>query len=193
MLLSVFSTPACITMSICAFKGVCVRACVFVSNLNVAPSAPLAAAPATPINEDAFSPRPALGMLFCDCEWPTVDGMSKCFGVSVCACARLTEWVIEMGPQRGQMEIITEGRDGKGGDGQREERGWRKRSGVNSCVKQSGFKSKVYQSVSAWHVECNLPRSERRDKGKGRTEGGQRKRCKKKAGRKACGRVGYKT
>lgn len=40
--------------------------------------------------------------------------------------------------KRGETDGRTEGGEG-----------WRKRSGVNSCVKQSGFKSKVYQSVSA--------------------------------------------
>lgn len=122
MLLCVF-TPACITMSICAFKGVCVRVCACLCW-------------AWMYRRLLRSPRPtpstrtllALGQRS-QCSFVTASGRAwtECLNaleqVCVRARARLTEWVIEMGPQRGQMEIITEGRDGKGGDERREGRG----------------------------------------------------------------------
>lgn len=51
----VYLAPVCISMSICAFKGVCVSICVL--STNVAQSAPLTTIHiALPIKEDAFSP-----------------------------------------------------------------------------------------------------------------------------------------
>lgn len=76
-----------------------------------------------------------------------------------------------MGPQRGQMEIITEGRDRKG-RWMEGGKGWRKRKvWCGLCVKQSGFKSKVYQSVSRYMVR-SCQGEEKKEAGEDRAEGG---------------------
>lgn len=95
-----------------------------------------------------------------------------------------------MGPQRGQMEIITEGRDRKGRcmEGGK---GWRKRKvWCELCVKQSGSKSKVYQSVSRYMVRsCQGERKRKRERIGQREDRGKDI---KKPQRKGCGGMDIK-
>lgn len=95
-----------------------------------------------------------------------------------------------MGPQRGQMEIITEGRDRKGrwmevGKGCRKRKVW-----CELCVKQSGFKSKVYQSVSRYMVRSCQGEKKRKRERIGQRE--DRGKDIKKPQRKGCGGMDIK-
>lgn len=165
---------------------------VFVSSLNVAPSTPLRSPPLPLSTRTLLASRPALAMLFCVCEWPTVDGMSKC--ECVCMRARACDRVSDRdGPSEG-----TDGDNNRGkrwkkwGDGWREERGGGKGLAWTLVLNKVALKAKFIKAYphDTRSASCLGVKGGIRERVEPREDGGEDIR---KGRKKGLRRDGYKT